>query len=47
MSSDLILARGKVEQIGTPEAVYDRPATPFVASFVGSSNVLSGVVASA
>ncbi|NUP06709.1 MAG: sulfate/molybdate ABC transporter ATP-binding protein [Polyangiaceae bacterium] len=40
----VIIHRGKVEQIGTPEAVYDRPATPFVASFIGSSNILRGVV---
>jgi sulfate transport system ATP-binding protein len=39
-----IIHRGKVEQIGAPEAVYDHPATPFVASFIGSSNVLTGVV---
>lgn len=31
---------GRVEQIGTPEDVYERPATPFVAGFVGLSNVL-------
>ena len=31
---------GKIAQIGTPEAVYNRPATRFVADFVGSSNVL-------
>ena len=31
---------GRVQQVGTPRAVYDRPATPFVADFVGSSNVL-------
>jgi len=36
----VILNRGKVEQIGSPEAVYDHPETPFVASFMGSSNVL-------
>ncbi|MBK6512728.1 MAG: TOBE-like domain-containing protein [Polyangiaceae bacterium] len=40
----IIINKGKVEQAGTPEEVYDRPATPFVASFIGSSNVLSGVV---
>ena len=40
----VILNKGKVEQIGTPEDVYDKPATPFVASFMGSSNVISGVV---
>ncbi len=41
----VILHRGKVEQVGSPEEVYDHPRTPFVASFVGSSNVLSGSVA--
>jgi sulfate transport system ATP-binding protein len=40
----VIINRGKIEQRGKPEDVYDRPATPFVASFMGSSNVLSGVV---
>jgi sulfate transport system ATP-binding protein len=35
---------GKVEQGGTPEEVYDQPATPFVAGFVGSANVLEGLV---
>ena len=36
---------GKVEQVGTPADVYERPATPFVASFVGISNLISGEVA--
>jgi len=40
----VIIHRGKVEQIGRPEDVYDQPATPFVASFIGSSNVLTGTV---
>jgi sulfate transport system ATP-binding protein len=40
----VVLHRGKVEQIGTPEEIYDRPATEFVASFVGSINVLRGEV---
>lgn len=31
---------GQVQQIDTPQALYDRPQTPFVADFVGSSNVL-------
>jgi putative spermidine/putrescine transport system ATP-binding protein len=31
---------GKIAQIGTPQDIYDRPATRFVADFVGSSNVL-------
>jgi sulfate/thiosulfate transport system ATP-binding protein len=40
----IVLHRGRVEQIGTPEEIYDRPATEFVASFVGATNVLQGEV---
>jgi ABC-type sulfate/molybdate transport systems ATPase subunit len=35
---------GKVEQVGAPGDIYDRPTTPFVAGFVGSANVLHGEV---
>ncbi|MBS1676548.1 MAG: ABC transporter ATP-binding protein [Actinobacteria bacterium] len=35
-----IMADGRVHQIGTPQDVYSRPATPFVARFVGSTNLL-------
>ena len=38
---------GRIEQVGSPADVYERPATPFVAGFVGTSNLLSGDVASA
>ena len=31
---------GRIEQIGTPREIYELPATPFVAGFVGTSNVL-------
>jgi putative spermidine/putrescine transport system ATP-binding protein len=37
-----VFNRGRMEQIGTPAEVYERPATGFVAGFVGTSNVLSG-----
>jgi sulfate transport system ATP-binding protein len=40
----IVLHQGRVEQIGTPEEIYDHPATEFVASFVGASNVLYGAV---
>ncbi|AKT37137.1 sulfate/molybdate ABC transporter ATP-binding protein [Chondromyces crocatus] len=40
----IVMNRGRVEQIGTPEEIYDRPATEFVASFVGSINVFEGQV---
>ena len=40
----IVLHRGRVEQIGTPAEIYDHPATEFVASFVGATNVLRGEV---
>lgn len=38
-----VMALGKLEQIGTPNQVYERPATPFVRDFLGQSVVLSGI----
>ena len=35
---------GRIEQIGTPAEVYERPATPFVAGFVGTSNLFTTTV---
>lgn len=40
----VVLHRGKVEQAGSPAEIYDHPATEFVASFVGATNVLRGEV---
>ena len=40
-----VFNEGKIEQIGTPSDVYEKPATPFVAGFVGTSNLISGDVA--
>jgi putative spermidine/putrescine transport system ATP-binding protein len=37
-----VFHRGRLEQVGTPQVIYDRPATPFVARFVGAANVLDG-----
>ena len=42
-----IFTHGKIAQVGTPEDVYERPQTRFVADFVGSSNVLSPAIARA
>ncbi len=36
-----VLAGGRIQQVGTPAEVYERPASAFVANFVGVSNVLS------
>lgn len=37
-----VLRRGRVEQVGTPEEIYDRPATEYVRSFIGRSSRLTG-----
>lgn len=39
----VLMNRGRVEQIGPPDAVYDSPASAFVAHFLGKTNVLTGV----
>lgn len=38
----VVMSAAKVEQIGSPLDVYDRPATPFVASFLGKTNIFDG-----
>jgi putative spermidine/putrescine transport system ATP-binding protein len=40
-----VFSAGRIEQLGSPAEVYERPATRFVAGFVGTSNLLSGDVA--
>ncbi|MFF4018910.1 ABC transporter ATP-binding protein [Streptomyces sp. NPDC001843] len=37
-----VFHEGRIQQVGTPAEIYERPATPFVASFVGTSNLLVG-----
>ena len=37
-----VFNQGRIEQIGAPEDLYDRPATRFVASFIGDTNLLPG-----
>jgi sulfate transport system ATP-binding protein len=39
-----ILRAGKIEQIGTPEQIYDHPASPFVYDFLGNVNLFHGRV---
>jgi spermidine/putrescine transport system ATP-binding protein len=40
-----VMSEGVVEQVGSPEAIYHQPASLFVAGFIGSANLLPGVVA--
>jgi len=39
-----VMNRGRIEQIGVPEDVYERPATTFVAGFIGVSNLMPATV---
>jgi ABC-type Fe3+/spermidine/putrescine transport system ATPase subunit len=39
-----VLNVGHLEQIGTPEEIYNHPATEYVASFLGAANILAGVI---
>jgi spermidine/putrescine transport system ATP-binding protein len=41
-----VMRQGRIEQLGAPEELYERPATEFVAGFLGVSNLLDGEVAS-
>jgi spermidine/putrescine transport system ATP-binding protein len=40
-----VMSRGTIQQIADPSTIYDKPATPFVASFVGENNPFFGRVA--
>ena len=40
----VLMNRGRVEQVGTPDQVYERPASPFVYGFLGAANVFHGRV---
>jgi spermidine/putrescine transport system ATP-binding protein len=45
MSDRIVLMRqGRIEQIGTPRDLYDRPASRYVADFIGETNLLAGSV---
>lgn len=38
----VIVNKGKIEQIGTPQEVYENPKTPFVTGFIGPVNIIPG-----
>ncbi len=40
----VVMQAGKIAQIGTPRDLYERPASPFVADFIGDANLISGQV---
>ena len=40
----VVMSDGAIQQIGTPEAIYNEPQNTFVADFIGESNIFSGVM---
>ncbi|MGB7444738.1 MAG: ABC transporter ATP-binding protein [Coleofasciculaceae cyanobacterium] len=42
-----VMRGGKIEQVGTPSEIYDYPRTPFVADFIGETNVFEGRIEAA
>ena len=40
----VVMHRGQLQQVGPPQTIYSHPANPFVAGFVGSANVIRGIV---
>ena len=38
----VVMNQGRIEQVGTPDEVYDHPATPFVLQFLGNVNLFHG-----
>src|SRR5207248_7692113 len=42
-----VMNRGRIEQIGTPREIYERPLNQFVADFVGTTNFLDATVSGA
>ncbi len=40
----VVMSRGRVEQVGSPQDIYHRPANAFVAAFIGTANLLPGLL---
>ena len=40
----VVMNKGKIQQIGRPEDIYNEPKNAFVADFIGESNILDGVM---
>ena len=40
----VVMAQGEIQQIGTPEKIYNEPVNAFVADFIGESNIVNGVM---
>ncbi|MCQ2507763.1 MAG: ABC transporter ATP-binding protein, partial [Dorea sp.] len=40
----VVMAKGEIQQIGTPEDIYNEPKNAFVADFIGESNIFNGIM---
>ena len=40
----IVMNKGKIQQMGTPEDIYNEPRNAFVARFIGESNILDGIM---
>ena len=40
----VVMSRGQIQQIGTPQDIYNEPANAFVADFIGESNLIDGTM---
>ena len=40
----VVMSKGKIQQIGTPEDIYNEPQNAFVADFIGESNIFNGIM---
>lgn len=40
----VVMSEGRIQQIGTPTDIYNEPVNPFVADFIGESNILNGIM---
>ena len=40
----VVMDQGKIQQIGTPEDIYNEPKNAFVADFIGESNIIDGIM---
>lgn len=40
----VVMKNGEIQQVGTPQDIYNEPANRFVANFIGESNILSGIM---
>ncbi len=41
----VVMDKGRIAQVGTPADLYERPASPFIADFIGDANLIRGTVA--